>query len=154
MLVVIGIIGLLASVVLVGLTNARKAGRDARRIADLRTIQNALELYYNKFEVYPPGSSFAQMSATLTGSAIGVSAVPRDPLNNGPYQYNYTSIGQEYILSTTLEDRSHRAYTDDIDGGFCNDNNPGGYCVGVVTDVGAIPPPSTPSPTPATPTAP
>jgi len=47
LLVVISIIGLLASVVLISLTTARLKARDAKRIADFRQLQNALELYYN-----------------------------------------------------------------------------------------------------------
>jgi prepilin-type N-terminal cleavage/methylation domain-containing protein len=44
-LTVVAIIGLLASIVLVGLGSFRTRGRDTRRIADLRSTQNALELY-------------------------------------------------------------------------------------------------------------
>ncbi len=39
LLVVVAIIGLLASVVLASLSTARKKGRDARRIADMKEIQ-------------------------------------------------------------------------------------------------------------------
>lgn len=147
MLVVIGIIGLLASVVLVGLTNARKAGRDARRLADIRTIQNALELYYNKCGIYPGGAScgqvtspnFTDMANALKGAGIGVSGVPRDPLGQGIYQYFYTSTGQEYILSAVLEDASNKALDDDLDAGFCADPY---YCVGVLSNPNNIPGPS------------
>ena len=47
LLVVIAIIGILSSVVLASLNSARKKGRDARRIADLKQLQLALELYYD-----------------------------------------------------------------------------------------------------------
>ena len=45
LLVVIAIIGILASVVLASLNSARKKSRDARRVADIKQIQLALELY-------------------------------------------------------------------------------------------------------------
>ena len=47
LLVVIAIIGMLSSVVLASLNSARAKGRDAKRLADLRAIATALELYYN-----------------------------------------------------------------------------------------------------------
>ena len=146
MLVVIGIIGLLASVVLVGLTSARKAGRDARRIADMRTIQNALELYYNRCGIYPggatcnpiQGATFNTMVSAITGAGIGVSAIPSDPLGQGAFVYAYTNTNsvQEYVLSALLEDGGNRALTDDLDAGFCADPR---YCVGVISDPNSIP---------------
>jgi type II secretion system protein G len=53
LLVVIAIIGLLASVVLLALNSARSKSRDAKRVADIRQIQSALELYYNDCNIYP-----------------------------------------------------------------------------------------------------
>lgn len=45
LLVVISIIGLLSSVVLASVSASRASARDAERIANLKQIQNALELY-------------------------------------------------------------------------------------------------------------
>lgn len=45
LLVVISIIGLLSSVVLASLATARASARDSERIATIKQIQNALELY-------------------------------------------------------------------------------------------------------------
>ncbi len=53
LLVVITIIGLLSSVVLASLNEARSRARDARRISDLNTIQTALALYYEDNGHYP-----------------------------------------------------------------------------------------------------
>ncbi len=53
LLVVIAIIGILSSVVLASLENARARARDARRMSDIRQIQNALELYYQTNNRYP-----------------------------------------------------------------------------------------------------
>jgi len=60
MLMVVAIIGVLASSILIGLGSARSKARDARRITDLKSTQTALELYYSKYGVYPsrsPGSN-------------------------------------------------------------------------------------------------
>lgn len=53
LLVVIAIIGLLASVVLLSLNSARQKSRDAKRLADVRQIASALELYFNDCGSYP-----------------------------------------------------------------------------------------------------
>ena len=47
LLVVIAIIGLLSSVVLASLNNAREKARDARRLSDLKQLQIALELHFS-----------------------------------------------------------------------------------------------------------
>ncbi len=53
LLVVIAIIGLLSLVVSASINSARVKARDARRLSDIRQIQNALELYYDKYGRYP-----------------------------------------------------------------------------------------------------
>ena len=55
LLVVIAIIGILASIVLASLNSARQKSRDARRIADIKQIQLALELYFEDEKV-PKGN--------------------------------------------------------------------------------------------------
>ncbi|PIQ73912.1 MAG: hypothetical protein COV85_04950, partial [Candidatus Portnoybacteria bacterium CG11_big_fil_rev_8_21_14_0_20_44_10] len=47
LLVVIAIIGILATIVLVSLNSARSKARDTQRVADLRQIQTAMEMYYD-----------------------------------------------------------------------------------------------------------
>ncbi len=56
LLVVISIIGLLSSIVLASLQDARAKGRDAKRLSDMRQIQNALELYRSQNNTYPTTS--------------------------------------------------------------------------------------------------
>lgn len=58
LLVVIGIIGLLLSMSMVGIANSRQRSRDAKRIADLNSIQSALEQHSlgNPKYPYPPMS--------------------------------------------------------------------------------------------------
>lgn len=52
-LVVVSILGLLSSVLMVALQNARMRARDSKRIADLSQISKGLELYYSKHDSYP-----------------------------------------------------------------------------------------------------
>jgi len=63
LLVVISIIGFLSTLAVVSLKNAREKARDTARLADLRQIKNAMEMYYNDYRGYP--------SATYNGK-IGI----------------------------------------------------------------------------------
>lgn len=53
LLVVVAIIGVLATVVLSSLSAARSRSRDAKRIATMRSLESALELYYLDNNQYP-----------------------------------------------------------------------------------------------------
>ncbi len=103
LLVVIAIIGILSSVVLASLNSARKKGRDARRIADLKQLQLALELYYdaNPSVGYPAALSIANL---VTPGYISV--IPGDP-SGGTNAYGYvqtgTPAGSGYYLGAILE---------------------------------------------------
>lgn len=67
LLVVISIIGILSSVVLGSLNTAREKSRDAKRKQDMKTIANALQLYYDA-----NGGSFANL-LSLDGTTASVS---------------------------------------------------------------------------------
>ncbi len=130
-LIVVAIIGLLASVILVGLGGFRARGRDARRIADLREVQNGLELYYTKNNSYPPaGGSWANLTAALQQAEIGITQIPHDPLYpKKNYVYGVSDDGHSYVVGAELES-DNTGLADDIDGIVygvnCNDPV---YCI-------------------------
>jgi len=53
LLVVIAIIGLLSTLAVVSLNNARERARDSKRISDVKQMQTALEMYYTECGMYP-----------------------------------------------------------------------------------------------------
>lgn len=53
LLVVIGIIGLLSSIILFSVSEVRKQARDKQRMTDLKQMELALELYKEAFGEYP-----------------------------------------------------------------------------------------------------
>jgi len=53
LLVVIAIIGLLSTLAVVALNSARQKARDAKRVADIKQVQTALELFFNERDGYP-----------------------------------------------------------------------------------------------------
>lgn len=133
LLIVIAVIGILASVVLVGLGPIQKQGRDARRISDLRQIQNGLELYYNKNGSYPTASWSTFNASSLTGAGIGISNVPDDP--SPGKDYYYSSNGSSYCLGAQLEDLNNPNWTRSVgcnNSCFSGSGTPSGtqyYCV-------------------------
>lgn len=110
LLVVIAIIGILSSVVLASLNSARKKGRDARRIADVKQLQLALELYYDANGSYP-----SAISGTALTSPGYIAALPKDPTDNTVYPFDQISSGSSYYLGTSLETSGHSALNSDAD---------------------------------------
>ncbi len=101
--------------------NYRSRSIDARRIGDLRQIQNGLELYYNAFKKYPGLSAttkaerWEEFSSIIVKSNIGLNQVPRDPGRDCFYEYGFSPDGQNYVLKTTLQDPTNAILDGDID---------------------------------------
>ncbi len=79
LLVVIAIIGVLATLAVVSLQNARKNARDAKRIADVKQMQTALELYFNDWQEYPPSTTIMQ-NGTIASGTVYMAVAPTAPL--------------------------------------------------------------------------
>lgn len=121
LLVVIAIIGILSSVVLASLNTARAKSRDARRVADVKQIQLALELWADDNNGEYP-DTIAQL---VTDGQMG--STPIDP-DGGAYIYDNldNSAGgacavadagscSYYQLGAELEDADHTALDADSD---------------------------------------
>ncbi|OGE81590.1 MAG: hypothetical protein A3H72_03030 [Candidatus Doudnabacteria bacterium RIFCSPLOWO2_02_FULL_48_8] len=98
LLVVVAIIGLLASIVLVGMGNARIKGRDAKRLSDTQAVKSGLDIYYSFGSGYPATTEWDNAQNNLTQLACsGQTAFkpPQDPINtsNPAFDYVYTQGG-------------------------------------------------------------
>ena len=108
LLVVIAIIGLLSTLAVISLNNARQKSRDSKRVADVKQIQTALELYYNDKNGYPAtfninnGGCLSDASGFAASGCTGttyMSAVPAAPSPNdgtctvAENYYSYTITG-------------------------------------------------------------
>ena len=118
LLVVITIIAVLIGAATVSYSNAQKKGRDSKRKADLKTIQQALELYFQENKYYPGGPQwFGWCKPTSHDEFKGVlvpryiNKVPADPLYTGTskdYYYDYGS--SVYKLGAVLENTNDPEY--------------------------------------------
>lgn len=108
LLIVISIVAILSAVVMSNFTLARQKGRDARRKADIQSIQSALELYRSDIGSYPVTAALASCgnSASLpgTGTYSGVIYMRKIPCGpDGTTPYTYVQSGTTYTITTTLE---------------------------------------------------
>lgn len=74
--------------------------RDARRKADLRKISQALEHYFDKFNLFPPALPNCGQPFYLSTTII-ITDFPCDPKDLTPYLYQ--SDGQSYQLYANFE---------------------------------------------------
>ncbi len=96
LLVVIAIIGVLASVVLASLNSAREKARDAKRVADIKQLQLAFELYFDvEGNVYPSDLTDVKLLTYIA-------TVPKDPLGAN-YTYELCPNQVTYHLGAALE---------------------------------------------------
>lgn len=101
LLVVIAIIGVLSGMVMVNLQDARERARDAQRKADLKQIQNALEMYKNDQnpQTYPLNDSWR----TDIQSGEYMKTVPGDPTHKQvPTWPDYTYARSETLKYTIV----------------------------------------------------
>jgi prepilin-type N-terminal cleavage/methylation domain-containing protein len=129
LIIVMALLGILGMMGAAMYTTSIMKGRDAKRIADLKAIQAALEIYKEEYGTYPTTGNWllsTSGSATwLTGlTSSYIKALPVDPKNsggsppntNGNYNYAYWSgnwcgltAGSYYILATRMEDTNGTA---------------------------------------------
>ncbi len=107
LLVVIAIIGILSSIVLASLNTARQKSRDARRVADIKQVQLAMQLYYDASSTYP--TALVDLTPTY------IATVPTDPVGQTAYFYERLNSGASYHLGADLEDANNQALNSDLD---------------------------------------
>lgn len=111
-LVVVLVLGILAAIMVPAVSSARKDARDGRRIADIKAVEKALEMYSNDWGVYPVSAgwfgdapSYGGLGYTgPTGYIPGlapdyIAVLPKDPnpsYPTGGRGYLYYSNGTDY----------------------------------------------------------
>lgn len=102
LLVAIAIIGVLSSLLISNLQDARVRARDTQRKSDLKQAQKALEMYKQDNNSYPATADWPSVLSSY------VSKTPTDPINSGDYQYAYTRGADiyQFTLRACLENAS------------------------------------------------
>ena len=113
LLIVVGIIGILATLLMANFIGVRQRARDAQRKSDIRQIQSALEIYRSDQGSYPttiPNCSGTWIKDVTNCSSTYMQKVPTDPsgstyYNSGSYRYDTTSASctSGYCLVACLE---------------------------------------------------
>jgi len=103
LLVAIGIIGILSSIAVVSVSNVRVKARDAKRLADVKQIQTALEAYLNDQSKYPSyqgnlGTAGASDKLCETDAGFQTAACNTTYIN--PVPANPKPNGQDYAYAS------------------------------------------------------
>jgi prepilin-type N-terminal cleavage/methylation domain-containing protein len=99
LVIVIAILAILSGVLVPRVTNHLRAARDARRLADIKGVRNAIEQYFLDQGQYPApnaNSTFGGWDVSHDGDFIRalrdqgyLDEDARDPLNDSTYHYRY-----------------------------------------------------------------
>jgi prepilin-type N-terminal cleavage/methylation domain-containing protein len=97
LLVAISIIAVLSAILLPNFMGARERARDAQRIQNLYSIKNALRLYYNDNQSYPPcvAGPSSCLNAVLVTYMPGIAGVG--------YTYTSAAPNDSFKLTVGLE---------------------------------------------------
>lgn len=152
LLVVIAIVGLIAAIIMVGVSGTQAKARDAKRQAELDQIRKALQFYYISKGQYPITTDWISLEEddgtngpfSQAMKPDYLSTIPRDPL----YPQEYES-GKKYSYqyqATTTE--SYEAYAKREQGGFFKISSEPGTIAYLPEGPEAPPPPPPPPPPP------
>lgn len=133
LLVVIAIIGLLSTLAVVALNNARQKSRDAKRVADIKQVQTALELYFNDQSQYPETGA--------SGNEIGLGDTAQACLGAGGFNTTGNCTAPIYMaqVPSNPSPESDGACTVGNASAYMYDSFTGGatyrirYCLGAAT---------------------
>ena len=119
LLVVIGIIGIVTSIVMASINSAKAKGRDAKRIADISVIQLSLERYYDQYHYYP----FSPLASDSNFTAYG--PIPTDPKTGSPYSYSALNVSNSAVCSSGSCQSYHLGATLELANGILDDDSMG-----------------------------
>ena len=108
LLVVIAIIGILATLAVVALQQTRSRARDSKRVADMKQIQTALELFFNENNRYPTEEEFVfgEPLVSFVSGNILMQKIPTAPIPSdkdcdeyfNEYRYNVNNEYSDYYI--------------------------------------------------------
>jgi general secretion pathway protein G len=95
LLVVISIMGVLTAVLVMNFVGARQKAQDSKKVQDLNSLKNALRLYYNDNQNYPPTKADV-VGDGFSGYMVNTSGISLDT-------YNTMNGGDGFVATVTLD---------------------------------------------------
>ena len=110
-MVTVSIVSTVSSLGMSQYNDALASARDAQRLANIKQVQTALNLFYLDHEAYPAcvattaptEGCYTSLKNTLEQGTY-MSEVPVDPLNQGLYVFKYYSDGKNARIEYETED--------------------------------------------------
>lgn len=112
LLVVISIIGILIAMGAVSFTTAQRNGRESKRTADMKNVQNAFEQYFSQNGAYPTNCN----SGSPQIATVMPNGRPKGPRPSEEYAWGCTAT--RYCVCATLE----KTGTGNSSNATCNDD--------------------------------
>lgn len=122
LLIVIAIIGLISTLAVVSISSARRKSRDSKRVADMKQLQTAIEMFYGANGTYKPtgcATAGTKVSACTGAGSSGLSdfiasiANFKDPQGTAvcanpatevcDYAFGTTATSTSYLVNFWLE---------------------------------------------------
>jgi len=133
LLVIIAILGLLASIIVMGLSRAQAQARDGKRKGEVDALRKALAIYETEQGNYPESSNWIRIEEDAENNGPFSQALqdylpemPKDPLwgqekePGKPYSYQYTTGdtgGEGYKVHVEMETGEYASYEPYSEGG-------------------------------------
>lgn len=108
LLVVIAIIGILATFSVISLSNVRTKSRDIKRVADVKQLQTAMELFFNDSSRYPTEEEFAAGALSFTSSGQSIVYMAQIPTAPTPADGDCTSGDNTYSYFVSSDYSNYR----------------------------------------------
>ncbi|MEI7777687.1 MAG: type II secretion system protein [bacterium] len=106
-LVVVSIMGILLSIVMENIGSAQARSRDHKRISDIKSLQLALEQYYDGNNAFPTAGNLSVLAPAY------VPSIQTDPSTKAPYDYSTGLNNNSFCLGAQLEITSTTSLSDD-----------------------------------------
>jgi len=96
LIVVLAMIGFLASITLTGLNSSRERSRDTIRAGDLKSLSQAAEVYFSEEFVFP--DSLSELAKYYSDNVL-----PTDPSPDRSYVYQKEMNSNHYCFGAMME---------------------------------------------------
>ncbi|PIY72259.1 hypothetical protein COY87_01960 [Candidatus Roizmanbacteria bacterium CG_4_10_14_0_8_um_filter_33_9] len=125
MLVVLGIIGVIMTIITSSFSTAQKKARDTKRKTDINTIQKAVEQYYSVCGYkYPTPINTPDIGSVYCEdpSTVIMTLAPKDPKTDDPYVYTAPDDGVSYSLCIPTREAARVFESEESVSTFCVSN--------------------------------